>query len=61
MERDKGVHTVAKGICPKGNLIVQLEFELQDVNYYAVGALRFYVVASLENPIEYESFFNRSI
>ena len=25
---DKGVHTFPKGICPKANVIAQLEFEL---------------------------------
>ncbi len=33
---DKGVHTFAKGISPKVNVIVRLEFELA---YYDVAAL----------------------
>ena len=41
---DKRVHTFPKGICPKGNVIVRLEFELayydstvQGFNHYNFG------------------------
>ena len=36
--KDKGVHTFPKGICPKVNVIVRLEFELA---YYNPAVHRF--------------------
>ena len=35
---DKGVHTFPKGICPKGNIIARLEYELA---YYDSAVHRF--------------------
>ena len=35
---DKGVHTFPKGICPKGNVIARLEYELA---YYDFAVNRF--------------------
>ena len=35
---DKGVHTFLKGICPKGNVIARLEYELA---YYDSSVHRF--------------------
>ena len=46
---DKGVHTSTKGICPKGNVIVRLEFEL---TYYDSAAQRLNHYTTFLNNID---------
>ena len=45
---DKGVHTFPKGICPKVNVIVRLEYELA---YYDSAVHRFKPLHHEDNPL----------
>ena len=44
---DKGVYTFPKGICPKGNVIERLEFELA---YYDSAVHRFNHYTTMTSP-----------